>query len=188
MAKDFHDELISRLPQMRIWALALTRNRAAAEDLVQDTATKALLAQERYIPDTNFGAWTHRIMTNHFISGIRKHRNTTELDETHEVPVGPAHEDKLALRELSYAVDRLAPEQREALFMIVLHEMSYEEAAAIAGCAVGTMKSRVHRTRAMLRDWLLGELPPVREGEQGKARRGRPPRRWAPRAGIGGQD
>src|SRR5579875_2037247 len=159
MPDEFHDQLIARLPQMRIWALALTRHRAAAEDLVQDTATKALLAKDRFIPGTNFGAWIHRIMTNHFISGIRKQRMTTELDDTMELPVAAAHEDKLALRELATAVDRLAPDQREALFMIVLQEMSYEDAAGIAGCAVGTMKSRVHRTRAMLRAWLLGEHP-----------------------------
>ena len=179
MPDEFHDQLIARLPQMRIWALALTRNRAAAEDLVQDTATKALLAKDRFVPGTNFGAWTHRIMTNHFISGVRKQRMTTELDDTMELPVAPAHEDKLALRELAHALDRLAPDQREALFMIVLHENSYEDAAAIAGCAVGTMKSRVHRTRAMLRAWLLGEQTRVSE-ENGEARprRGRPPRRW----------
>jgi RNA polymerase sigma-70 factor, ECF subfamily len=180
MSDDFHDQLISRLPQMRIWALALTRNRAAAEDLVQDTATKALLAQDRFIPGTNFGAWIHRIMTNHFISGVRKQRMTTELDDTMDLPVAAAHEDRLALRELAHALDRLAPDQREALFMIVLQEMPYEDAAAIAGCAVGTMKSRVHRTRAMLRAWLMGERSPAAEqnGEV-RPRRGRPPRRWA---------
>ena len=60
MAQDFHDQLIHFLPKMRVWALALTRNRAAAEDLMQDVATKALVAKDCFTPGTNFSAWVHR--------------------------------------------------------------------------------------------------------------------------------
>ena len=68
MEQDFQAQLIEFLPKMRVWALALTRNRAAAEDLTQDVATKALVARDCFTPGTNFSAWVHRIMVNQFIT------------------------------------------------------------------------------------------------------------------------
>jgi RNA polymerase sigma-70 factor (ECF subfamily) len=157
MSQEFHDQLISFLPKMRVWALALTRNRAAADDLIQDVAAKALAAQNCFIPGTNFSAWVHRIMINHFISSVRTRREFTDMDNVPELPVPAAHEDRTALRELGWAVDRLPQDQREALFMIVLQEKSYEDAAEATGCAIGTLKSRVHRARLQLRAFLMGE-------------------------------
>lgn len=157
MAQDFQDQLIAFLPKMRVWALALTRNRAAAEDLTQDVATKALVARDCFIPGTNFSAWVHRIMINHFISSVRNRREFTDMDAMPDLPVPAAHEDRTALRELGWALNRLPPDQREALFMIVLQEKSYEAAAAVTGCAIGTLKSRVHRARLQLRVYLTGE-------------------------------
>lgn len=157
MAQEFHDQLIAFLPKMRVWALALTRNRAAAEDLTQDVATKALIAQDCFMPGTNFSAWVHRIMVNHFISSVRSRREFTDMETVPEVPVPAAHEDRTALRELGWALDRLPHDQREALSMIVLQEQSYETAAEATGCAIGTLKSRVHRARLQLRAYLTGE-------------------------------
>src|ERR1700750_2923480 len=157
MPHEVHDQLISFMPKMRVWALALTRNRAAAEDLVQDVATKVLLAQNCFIPGTNFSAWVHRIMINHFISSVRSKREFTDMDSMPDVPVPAAHEDRTALRELGWALEKLPPDQREALFMIVLQEKSYEDAAVQTGCAIGTLKSRVHRARIQLRAFLVGE-------------------------------
>jgi RNA polymerase sigma-70 factor (ECF subfamily) len=157
MAQDFNELLISFLPKMRVWALALTRNRAAADDLAQDVATKVLVAKDCFIPGTNFSAWVHRIMINHFISSVRNKREFADMENVPEVSVPAAHEDRTALRELGWAVDRLPPDQREALFMIVLQERSYEDAAEVTGCAIGTLKSRVHRARLHLRSFLSGE-------------------------------
>jgi RNA polymerase sigma-70 factor (ECF subfamily) len=157
MAQDFHDQLISFLPQMRVWALALTRNRAAADDLTQDVATKALVARDCFTPGTNFSAWVHRIMINHFISSVRNRREFTDMETMPDMPVPAAHEDRTALRELGWALNRLPPDQREALFMIVLQEKSYEDASEATGCAIGTLKSRVHRARLQLRSFLTGE-------------------------------
>jgi RNA polymerase sigma-70 factor (ECF subfamily) len=157
MPQDFHEQLISFLPKMRVWALALTRNRAAADDLTQDVATKALVAKDCFIPGTNFSAWIHRIMINHFISSVRNRREFTDMENMPEVPVQAAHEDRTALRELGWALNRLPIDQREALFMIVLQEKSYEDAAEVTGCAIGTLKSRVHRARLQLRSFLTGE-------------------------------
>ena len=87
MAKEFQEQLIEFLPKMRVWALALTRNRAAADDLTQDVATKALVAQDCFIPGTNFSAWVHRIMINHFISSVRSKREFTDMENMPEVAV-----------------------------------------------------------------------------------------------------
>lgn len=155
--RDFHEQLIEFLPKMRVWALALTRNKAAADDLTQDVATKALVAKDCFIPGTNFSAWVHRIMINHFISSVRNRREFTDVESVPEFAIPAAHEDRTALRELGWALDRLPPDQREAIFMIVLQEKSYEAAAEVTGCAIGTLKSRVHRARLQLRAYLTGE-------------------------------
>ena len=157
MPQEFDEQLIAFLPKMRVWALALTRNRAAADDLAQDVAAKVLVARNCFVPGTNFSAWVHRIMINQFISGMRAKREFTDADTMPEVPVAATHEDRTALRELGWALERLPHDQREALSMIVLREQSYEDAAAQTGCAIGTLKSRVHRARLQLRSFLVGE-------------------------------
>ncbi|MGH7154324.1 MAG: sigma-70 family RNA polymerase sigma factor [Acetobacteraceae bacterium] len=157
MPQEFNEQLIAFLPKMRVWALALTRNRAAADDLAQDVATKALIARDHFMPGTNFSAWVHRIMVNHFISGVRNRREFTGMDNLPEQPVAPPHEDRAVLRELSGALKRLPPDQRQALFMIALQEVPYEIAAEQTGCAIGTLKSRVHRARLQLRAYMMGE-------------------------------
>ena len=155
--REFQDRLTGFLPKMLVWAHGLTRNRPSAEDLVQDVAVKVLLANQSFVPGTNFSAWVHKIMINHFISGVRSRREFTDMDSVPEVAVQPAHEDRAALRELGVALDKLPRDQREALFMIVLQEKSYESAAELTGCAIGTLKSRVHRARLQLRAFLTGE-------------------------------
>lgn len=154
----FHDQVIAILPRLRVQALALTRNRAGAEDLVQDAVCNALSAQDSFIPGTNFAAWMHRILRNRFISNLRKRRDTTDIED---VPASAfaseaPHEDRLALKELAKAMTRLPSDQREALVMVVLNGMSYEALAEATGCAVGTAKSRVFRARRQLEAWLFG--------------------------------
>ena len=96
MATDFHQQIVAILPKLRVQALALTRHRAAAEDLVQDAVCNALSAQASFIPGTNFPAWMHRILRNRFISNLRRRRDTTDIDD---VPASVfatsgAHEDR----------------------------------------------------------------------------------------------
>ena len=160
MNSSFHDQVISILPKLRIQALALTRNRSAAEDLVQDAVCNALSAHASFIPGTNFPAWMHRILRNRFISNLRKRRDTTDIDDVPQSTFATeaAHEDRLALKELGRAMTRLPADQREALLMVVVHGMSYEALAETTGCAVGTAKSRVFRARRQLEAWLLGEV------------------------------
>ncbi len=159
MTPAFHDQVIAILPKLRVQALALTRNRAAAEDLVQDAVCNALSAQATFIPGTNFPAWMHRILRNRFISKLRKRRDTADIDDVPQAvfATNAAHEDRLALKELAAAMDRLPVDQCEALVMVVIHGMSYEALAEATGCAVGTAKSRVFRARRQLEGWLLGD-------------------------------
>ncbi len=167
----FHDQVIAILPKLRVQALALTRNRAAAEDLVQDAVCNALSAQNSFIPGTNFPAWMHRILRNRFISNLRKRRDTTDIDDVPSsvFATEAPHEDRLALKELAQAMTRLPPDQREALVMVVVHGMSYEALAEATGCAVGTAKSRVFRARRQLETWLLGEPRASRATEKAAA-------------------
>lgn len=158
---DFHDHIVAILPKLRVQALALTRNRAAADDLVQDAVCNALAAQSSFIPGTNFTAWMHRIVRNRFISNLRKRRDTTDIEDVpaNAFATSAPHEDRLALKELARAMTRLPQDQREALVLVVVHGMSYEALAEASGCAVGTAKSRVFRARRQLEAWLLGEKP-----------------------------
>lgn len=172
VAHDFHGLLVALLPKLRVQALALTRNRASADDLVQDAVANALAAQDSFTPGTNFAAWMHRILRNRFISTLRKQRETTDIDDLpmSAIAVGAAHEDRLVLKELSKALSKLPSDQREALFMVVLQGLSYEEVAEATGCAVGTAKSRVFRARRQLQVWLNGEERSI-EGPQPPAGR-----------------
>ena len=119
---------------------------------------KALAANEAFVPGTNFSAWVHRIMTNHFISGMRSRCECSDLDQMPEVGIPATQHDRSELRELTVAFQRLPREQKEALRMIGIEEQSYEQAAGVTGCAVGTLKSRVHRARLNLRSLIHGEI------------------------------
>jgi RNA polymerase sigma-70 factor (ECF subfamily) len=159
-SQKFHTTLVNSMPKMRTWALALTRNRAAADDLVQETAVRALKAAHTFNMETNFSAWVHRIMFNQFISGIRSKREFNDLDQVPEMAISATQQDSVDLRDLSREFDRLPDDQREALMMVVLQERDYDEVSESTGCPVGTLKSRVHRGRLTLRARMNGE--PVR--------------------------
>ena len=114
---------------------------------------KAWAARNSYIADTNFKAWTFRILRNAFYSTWRKDRRLSPLDETSYGRAAQAPESvetALELAEVSAAMRKLPIEQREALILISAGGFNYEEIAAIAGVAVGTIKSRVSRARATL--------------------------------------
>ncbi|WP_376087735.1 sigma-70 family RNA polymerase sigma factor [Roseomonas sp. CCTCC AB2023176] len=166
-AREFHALLVTTLPRLRVQALALTRNRADADDLVQAAVTSALAARDSFTPGTNFGAWMFRILRNRFISDVRRRRETTELDDVPSSAFARpgAQEDSLVMGELRKHMARLPAEQRTALVMVTVQGMSYEEVAAAMDCAVGTAKCRVFRARQTLQRWLTGE----ERGAAGKA-------------------
>ena len=154
----FHDDLKEILPRLRRHALALTRNRDSMEDLVQDTVVRALAAQNSFTPGTNFAAWIHKILRNEFISKIRKNRNIVPLDDmvAERIAVPESHEDRLVLRELITAIDRLPAPQREALLLSTLSDLNHDQIADVMGCRSGTVKSRISRARRQLHIDLMG--------------------------------
>ena len=118
---------------------------------------KVLMACDSFIPGTNFSAWVYRIMVNRFITDVRRQREYNDLDQVPELGMRAAQEDITDLRELNVAFQRLPKDQREALRLIAVEELSYEEVSHTIGCAVGTLKSRVHRARLQLRSEMSGE-------------------------------
>lgn len=159
VADSFHDQMIAILPKLRVQALALSRNRSAADDLVQEAVAKALAARNSFEDGTNFSAWMHRILRNTFISWIRRRRETQDLEHAPADVVGvPGNAfDNVVVRELSGALAKLSAEQRESLVMVSVQGLSYEQVAAITGVAVGTAKCRVFRARRLLQSMLMGE-------------------------------
>ena len=146
----FEDQLTDLLPKMRIWALALTKNPFAADDLVQDVATKALVKRTSFELGTNFNAWVHRIMVNHFISSVRERREFVSVEEMPDASMAAEQQAKMDLDRLSVEFDRLPDYQREILRQITIEQRSYEDVSKSTGCAIGTLKSRVHRARSVL--------------------------------------
>jgi len=156
--RDPREELVEHLPAMRAFAVSLTRNRAAADDLVQDSLVKAWTHIDRFEPGTNLRAWLFTILRNTFYSDRRKARREVEdVDGVHAARLAekPAHDGRLALSDFRVAFGRLNDEQREVLILVGASGFSYEEAAEMCGCAVGTIKSRANRGRARLAE-LLG--------------------------------
>ena len=150
---EFKAALIAVLPSLRAFARSLCRNAVEADDLVQETMLKAWSARESYIEESNFKAWAFRILRNSLYSNWRKNSRLTQLDDTVYEKTAKATdnaETALELAEVSQAILDLPLEQREALILIAAGGFNYEEVAAIAGVAVGTIKSRVSRGRANL--------------------------------------
>ena len=149
----FKRDLVALIPHLRAFARTLCGDAAAADDLAQDAIMKAWDARASFQIGTNMKAWTFMILRNQFYSEKRRSWRQTQLDQeaaerTLVAVDNPA--DPIALDELRLGLKMLPPEQREALILVGASGFSYEEAASISGCAVGTIKSRVNRARNRL--------------------------------------
>ena len=154
----FKAELIELLPSLRAFARSLARNPAQADDLVQDTLVKALANVDRFEQGTNLRAWLFTILRNHYYSQLRKAKREVEDVEGRfaaRLASRPEQDGSVDLEDFKAAFSRLAPDHREVLTLVGASGCSYEEAAQICGCAVGTIKSRVNRARKKLTE-LLG--------------------------------
>lgn len=151
----FTDGVIDLIPGLRSYARALTRDRTDADDLVQETLTKALRYHERFTEGTLLKAWLFTIMRNTHFTAVKKftREQPGAIDcVSGDVMVPPVHDMVIAHKETLAAIDRLPVHYREMLTLVVMLEESYESAAAICDCAVGTVKSRVNRARRMVMD------------------------------------
>ncbi|MDP3459463.1 MAG: sigma-70 family RNA polymerase sigma factor [Hyphomonas sp.] len=157
---EFKASLIEMVPHLRAFARSLCNNAVAADDLVQDTMLRAWKARESYVAHTSFRAWTFTILRNVFYSEKRRSWRSTELaPEMAERTLVAADDPSkgMELVELRNALDHLPDDQREAIILVGAGGMSYDEAAEIVGCAVGTIKSRVSRARKALSEMLESE-------------------------------
>lgn len=154
---DPRDEIVLHLKPMRAFALSLTRDMSRADDLVQDTVVKAWTNIEKFEPGTNMRAWLFTILRNTFYSERRKARREVADSEgvlTEQIAEKPSHDGRLALADFRRAFEKLPDEQREALILVGAEGFSYEDAAAMCACAVGTIKSRANRGRRKLAELL----------------------------------
>lgn len=149
----FKAELTELIPHLRAFARTLCGNRATADDLAQEALLKAWKARASYKPGTNLKAWSFTILRNLFYSQQRRAWRSQPLDQEVAEATLVATDDpdaSLELLALRNALLELAPDQREALVLVGAGGVSYDEAAEICGCAVGTIKSRVSRARTAL--------------------------------------
>jgi RNA polymerase sigma-70 factor, ECF subfamily len=152
---EFRELLAAQIPRLRRYALALTRRRDQADDLVQDTLVRALAKEHLWARGTDLRAWLFTILHNQRINGVRRGlREGTAVEIENVSGAVTAASDPSARRtlyELDRAMGQIAEEQRQVILLIGLEGMSYEDAAAVVGVPVGTIRSRLSRGRAALR-------------------------------------
>ena len=145
--------MLALLPDLRAFARLLAQDRAAADDLVQDTVVRALSALSQFQPGTNLKAWLFTILRNLFFEQARRRRRETVammagfcVEESER----PGQVDAAEIRDLGRMLWLLPPLLRESLVLVGAQELTHEEAAQICGVPVGTMKARVSRARRQL--------------------------------------
>jgi RNA polymerase sigma-70 factor, ECF subfamily len=155
-------EMVALVPQLHTFARSLCRDGVRADDLVQEALLRAFDNIERFKPGTNLKAWLFTIVRNEHYSQLRRRKFEAPGVSTDTLPepsVPADHDGELELRDLNRALAALSPGQRTALILVSASGFSYEEAAQICGCAVGTIKSRVARARNTLLQMLEGQIP-----------------------------
>jgi RNA polymerase sigma-70 factor, ECF subfamily len=147
------EAILTAVPSLRAFAISLSGNVDRADDLVQETMLRALANIHSFQPGTNMSAWLFTILRNLFRSEYRKRRREVEDTDGSFAEGLKSHPEQLGrveFQEFRTALAQLPAEQREALILVGASGFSYEEAADICECAVGTIKSRVNRARSRL--------------------------------------
>jgi len=161
---EYHQLVEEQIPRLRRYARALTRNRDRADDLVQDTLSRALIKEQLWQPGTNLRAWLFAIMHHQSVNNLRRDiRESAMVDIERISTTLPATTDPAASRklvELDRALAQLPLDQRQVILLVGLEGMSYQEAAGILGIPVGTVRSRLSRGRDALRELLDGKERP----------------------------
>jgi RNA polymerase sigma-70 factor, ECF subfamily len=156
------DQILAAVPSLRAFAISLCGNVDRADDLVQETLLRALANISSFQPGTNLPAWLFTILRNLFRSEYRKRRREVEDADgsyAETLKAQPSQTSHVEFQEFREALAKVPPDQREALILVGASGFSYEEAAEICGCAVGTIKSRVNRARTRLAQLLNIENP-----------------------------
>jgi RNA polymerase sigma-70 factor, ECF subfamily len=150
------DELLAAIPKLRAFAIFLTRRSDRADDLVQETLLKGLANLARYEPATSMQAWLLRILRNTFYSQCRKKREVEDRDGAFTAALSTPERQNghMDFEDFRIALAQIPVEQREALALVGGSGFSYAEAAAVCGCPIGTVKSRISRARRRLAEIL----------------------------------
>lgn len=160
MDRDTANDLIALLPRLRRFSRALTLSDADADDLAQATVERAIDRIDGWTPGTRLDSWLYRIAQNlHFNearrASVRRRHAAAAGDEEPSIEGGA--EARVELCEVRECIDRLPPEQRQALLLVAVEGYGYAEAAQIAGAPVGTITSRLARAREALAAMRNGE-------------------------------
>jgi RNA polymerase sigma-70 factor, ECF subfamily len=145
--------LLAMTPVLRAFAWSLSHDRAEADDLVQETLVKAWSHRDSFAEGSNLRAWLFTILRNTFYSALARRRHETRDEDGQwaaRQTIAANQDWAVSVDELRRSLHRLAPTHREALILVGGAGMTYQEAAEVCGCAVGTIKSRVNRARARL--------------------------------------
>ena len=152
-ARENPDNVLQHVPALRAYARSLTNQADDADDLVQTTLMKAISNIAKFQPGTNLRAWLFTIMRNTFLTDLRKRarEQPAVMDCASSLPAAdPVHDEHIMGQRLLQAIGRLPHHYREILLLVVVIGETYEEAAHICDCAIGTVKSRVNRARPTL--------------------------------------
>ncbi|WP_244542754.1 sigma-70 family RNA polymerase sigma factor [Devosia crocina] len=148
---------MSELPALRRYALSLTRDPGNAEDLVHDALVRAMERSASYDPAGNLRGWLMSIVHNLHIDRVRSGKSAAGRDRDYAAQspenLAPSQLDSVRLQQVRRAFDLLPDEQREAMHLVTIEGLSYDEAAAVLGVPSGTVMSRVSRGREALRRW-----------------------------------
>jgi RNA polymerase sigma factor, sigma-70 family len=154
-AQDSEAEIVAHIPALRAFARRFHREQTDADDLVQETLMKAIAAAGQFTAGTSMKSWLFTIMRNTFNTRIkiamREAPGSADCVASRAV-MNATQEWSVQGREVSRAIDHLSAEQRQIVVLIGVMGVSYQEAADICGCAVGTVKSRLNRARLRLLD------------------------------------
>ena len=148
---DLRRDVAALLPELRAFARFLARDRSLADDIVQDAVVRALASLHQFQPGTNLKAWLFTIQRNVFYEQARRRKREVSVFEERgggDDRAGPVTPHDIS--DLQTMIWTLPPLLREALILVGAQEMTHEEAAAVCGVPVGTMKARLSRARAAL--------------------------------------
>jgi RNA polymerase sigma-70 factor, ECF subfamily len=149
----WRNNVVELIPALRAFAWSLSHNSSDADDLVQDTLIKAWTHRDKFEPGTNLRAWLFTILRNtYYTNAVRRRREVRDESGKYAATLSaaPTQDWSVAMHALQSALAELPDEHREALIRVGAAGLTYEEAAEICGCALGTIKSRVNRARARL--------------------------------------
>jgi RNA polymerase sigma-70 factor (ECF subfamily) len=152
--------IVGSIPHLRAFAISLCRNRDRADELVQETLTRAIAHIGSFEEGSNLGAWLFTILRNNFYNEFRKsNRVEHDADDRHagSMTIPPDQAGWELAEDFRAGFGKLSNAHRQALFLVGASGLSYDEASAVAGCPVGTMKTRVNRARRSLAAYMSEE-------------------------------